>query len=89
MKIRWAVKLYRDWREMRLNRVDFKEAILNADLDKIKTVSKDDLEFALCRFICEVKKSKEDADFPGRTLYQIICCIQNLEVGSLFIGRIL
>ena len=40
-------------------------------LDKVK------FEFALCRFICEVKKSKEEGDYPGCTLYQMTCAIQN------------
>ena len=33
------------------------------------------LKFALCHFITEVKKVNGD-DFPGKTLYDIIVCIQ-------------
>ena len=75
-KIKWAVKLYRDWRQMRLDRVDYDDRIYDADIDG-DCLTKVNLEYALCRFICEVKKSKDQGDFPGRTLYQIVCCLQN------------
>ena len=32
---------------------------------------------AMCRFIVEVKKCKENVDYPGRTLYQLAIAIQN------------
>ena len=51
--------------------------IYEADLDNMGFLTKSNFESALCRFICEVKKSKENADFPGKTLYQIACCLQN------------
>ena len=46
-------------------------------LNDIPKLTKENLEFALCRFVCEVRKSKEDGEYPGRTLYQMISAIQN------------
>ena len=40
-------------------------------------VSKETFEFALCRFICEVRKSKDDQNYPGKMLYQLVCALQN------------
>ena len=77
-KIKWAFKCYDDWRNMRLDReVECKCEILDSDLKEPAMLSKDKFEFALCRFICEVKKSKEEGDYPGHTLYQMVCAIQN------------
>ena len=70
-KIKWAVKCYNDWRAMRLDRVD------RSDLNIVESLKKDSFEFALCRFICEIKKVNSNEDYPGRTLYQMVCAIQN------------
>ena len=40
-------------------------------------LTKENLECALCRFICEVRKTKEVGDYPGATLYQMACALQN------------
>ena len=77
-KIRWAVKAYNDWRVMRLDRDDdVDEEILYADLNDIDSLTKENLEYALCRFICEVRKTEIDGEYPGRTLYQLACALQN------------
>ena len=77
-KIKWAVKAYREWREMRLDSGNECETeILMTDLDDVGSLTQQNLEFALCRFIVEVKKSKENEDFPGRTLYQMSVALQN------------
>ena len=76
-KIKWAVKAYDDWRTMRLDRDDCEHEILEADIHDVAMLTKQNLEFALCRFICEVKKSKQDEDYPGCTLYQMTCAIQS------------
>ena len=62
---------------MRLDRVDYEEEIFQSDLNKVDCLQKDSFEFALCRFVCEIKKCKTDEDYPARTLYQMICAIQN------------
>ena len=76
-KIRWAVKCYNDWRQMRLDRVDYDDEILESDLNDVKNLKKDSFEFALCRFICEVRKSRSDGEYPAKTLYQLSCALQN------------
>ena len=76
-KIKWAVKAYHEWRIIRLDKDDCETEILHADLDDTCSLTKQNLEYALCRFIVEVKKSSEDADYPGRTLYQIACALQS------------
>ena len=77
-KIKWAVKAYRDWRVMRLDRDEDVDAkILYADIDDIGSLTRENFEYALCRFICEVKKSKQEGDYPGRTLYQIATALQS------------
>ena len=62
---------------MRLDKVVVDEEIERADLNNLEQLEKSDLEYALCRFICEVRKVKDDGEYPGRTLYQMICSIQN------------
>ena len=65
-KIKWAFKCYDDWCNMHLDRdVDCECEIINSDLKETEMLSKEKFEFALCRFICEVKKSKEEGDYPG------------------------
>ena len=76
-KLRWAVKLYREWSRMRVDQSDCDLNIVYADLDDVASLTKENFEYLMCRFICEVRKAKENADFPGRTLYQIVCSIQN------------
>ena len=41
------------------------------------SLTQENLEFALCRFIVKVKKTTDNSDFPGRTLYQLACALQN------------
>ena len=71
-KIRWATKMYCDWREYHhsqgLEHID-------CNLDDRATITATSLNFALCRFIMEVKKVN-CTDFPGKTLYDIIICLQ-------------
>ena len=75
--IKWAVKLFKDWHEMQMSHGVCDLEIVNSNLENAHQIEKSDFEFALCRFICEVKKTREDGDFPGRTLYQIVCSLQN------------
>ena len=44
-KIRWAVKCYNDWHEMRLDRVDYEEEIYEADLGCPEKLTKKNFEF--------------------------------------------
>ena len=77
VKIKWAVKCYNDWRNMKLDSDVCDREILEADIECPGTLTKVNLEFALCRFICEVRKSRSDGEYPGKTLYQLACALQN------------
>ena len=76
-KIKWAVNNYNSWRTMRLETQEYEEPIFLADLNDTQNLNKQNFEYALCRFICEVKKVREEGDYPGRTLYQMVCSLQN------------
>ena len=76
-KIKWVVNNYNEWHEMRLDHSDCDDNILYSDLREVNCLEKDEFEMALCSFICEVKKSREEGDYPRRTLYQMACAIQN------------
>ena len=75
-KVKWAVNMYRDWRNYRIqNGYEF----IHCDLDNKETINRESLVFALSCFITEVKKL-DGTDFPGKTLYDILICLQfNLE----------
>ena len=49
--------------------------VIQCDLDQVDTITEENLNFTPCRFITEVKKV-DGADFPPRTLYDIIVCVQ-------------
>ena len=76
-KIKWSVNCYNNWREMRLTRPNCCLEILESDINVPASLDKKSFEYALCRFICEVKKTKNEGDYPGRTLYQMACALQN------------
>ena len=71
-KINWVLNMYRDWHVYRNN---LGLAHISCDLDNMDTVFEESLKFALCRFIVEVKKI-DGSDFPAKTLYDIIICVQ-------------
>ena len=84
-KIKGAVKAYHDWRNMTVECEDCKEEIIFSDLDDLCSIDKKYFEYVMCRFIVEVKKSKEDLDYPGRTLYQLAVAIQNhLKMNKIY-----
>ena len=58
---------------MILSQIDLKT--YHCDLDDITGLSKEVLSKALCRFLTEVKKI-DGTDFPGKTLYKIVICLQ-------------
>ena len=84
-KVNWGVNAYNEWRNYRLHTFNYNVAIYYADLNHLESLTKDNLNSALCRFIPEVTKQKGDGQYPGRTLYQMICAIQkHLQVNKLY-----
>ena len=71
-KVRWVRKMYREWRSYRRS---LGLEYISCDLEDRATISAHSLTFALCRFITEVKKV-DGSEFPGKTLYDIIVCVQ-------------
>ena len=72
-KIQCVTKMYRDWREYRHSFLDKQR--ITCDLDDKSTITKESLIFALSHFLTEVKKV-DGSDFPGKTLYEILICMQ-------------
>ena len=80
-KIKWAVKMYHDWRSFR-HENGFEN--IACDLDEKDTITYENLVFALVRFLTEVKKV-DGSDFPGKTLYEILICLQfHLETIGIY-----
>ena len=71
-KVQWVTKMYSDWRSFRHS-----EGLqyISCDLEDASTITEESLLFAVCRFITKVKKV-DGSDFPARTLYDIIICLQ-------------
>ena len=83
-KVHWEVNAYNEWRNYRLFTFNYDVAIYYADLNDLKSLNKANLNSALCHFIPEVTKQKGNGQYPGRTLYQMICAIQkHLHVNKL------
>ena len=61
-----------EWRSYRhLNGLEY----IECDLEDKATITAETLKFALVRFVTEVKKLNGD-DFPSKTLYHIVVCVQ-------------
>ena len=77
-KIKWVTKMYREWRGHR----NVGGIVIQCDLDKNETVSVATLNAAVPQFLSEVRKLN-GASFLGRTLYDIVICIQfHLEING-------
>ena len=74
-KIEWAVKMYNEWRCNRMKQLFVESQIRRSDVNEINELSKDDLCFALTRFIREIKKV-DNSDFPPNSLREIVIMIQ-------------
>ena len=71
-KERWAVKMCHEWR---VHRHGLGLESIPCDLDDRATITAGSLHHSLCRFITEIKKVNGD-EFLGKTLYDILVCIQ-------------
>ena len=73
-KISWAVDMFVDWQKNRMLDPNCPSEILWTSLDD-PDLNKAHLCYSLCAFVNEVRR-KDRADFPGRTLYDLVLCIQ-------------
>ena len=71
--MKWVLAMYCAWKWQH-NRLGTFEPI-TVDLDDVTLVTKEELVFALSRFICETRK-KDGSEFPPKTLKHIILIIQ-------------
>ena len=72
-KINWAKGMYMDWMRFRNKNPNLEN--VNCNIEELGSFSKEDLCHYLCKFITEVRKL-DGSDFPPRTLYDVIICIQ-------------
>ena len=72
-KVTWVRRMYSQWRIER-NERSFDEQIL-CDLDDHETITEDNLVFGMCRFVREITKVNGE-QFPGKTLYEMVMCVQ-------------
>ena len=71
-KVKWATKMYREWRMYRNSHPDLEN--IPCDLDDKNTIIEQSLTSALSRFITEVKKV-DGTEFPDKTLHETLVCI--------------
>ena len=72
-KVNWVVRMYCDWRMHRNTGGDDKS--IWCDLDVKETITEESLIYALTCFMTEVKKI-DGSEYPAKTLYEIIICVQ-------------
>ena len=75
-KVNWAVKAYNDWRNERFYNFNYNVGIYYADLNNLESLTSDNFEHAMCRFIPEVTKVMGEGPYPRKTLYQMVVAIQ-------------
>ena len=72
----WILKVFEEWKKKRneaVLREDYSgEPVIQEDIDEM---SDELLDFALARFVAEVRK-KDGQEYPGKTLYEILSSIQ-------------
>ena len=85
-KVNWVRKMYAEW-QLQRNEDNFEDQIL-CDLDDDETIKEQDFVYGVSRFITEVKKVNGE-QFPAKTLYEIVLCIQFHLEGRGLIWKIL
>ena len=72
-KVNWVKGMFQEWGYHRNMSADFSD--IHCDLDDVNSITVENLIFAMCRFITEVK-NLDGSDFPPKTLYEIVVCVQ-------------
>ena len=68
----WVCKVYREWK-VHYQALGLEKIV--CDLEDKATITAETLKFALCHFITKVKKL-DGTNYPGKTLYHSVICIQ-------------
>ena len=75
-KMQWGINTFKEWRASKLSSPDgFDVNLLEVDVDVVSSLTKEKLCAVLCKFVAEITK-KDGSDYPGKTLYELICSIQ-------------
>ena len=72
-KVHWVRRMFNDWKTFRNSQEHLQS--IDVDIDNVSTLDKMQLAEAICKFITEVKKV-DGGDFPARTMYDIVICLQ-------------
>ncbi len=86
-KIAWSVNMFKEWHMNRLRVSPYNNThgtLQWVNLNDTGNLLKPHLSLALCCFLNEIKR-KDGKDFPGKSLYEILMCLQfHLEKRGLF-----
>ena len=63
-KVRWVLKMYREWRIYRNESSEIVD--VDCNLDDENTINKNSFVSGVCQFLTEVKKI-DGSEFPGKT----------------------
>ena len=74
-KIKWAVKLFKDWQASRNIRALHSGSQLSPIIVQLEEMSVDEINYSVCRFITEVRKL-DGSDYPGDTLHTLVIMLQ-------------
>lgn len=72
-KIRWVTKMYGEWRLVRNLNPNVRNIV--CDMDDISSLTISNVVEGICRFLTEIKKL-DGSEFPGKTLYDLVICLQ-------------
>ena len=72
----WVLRVFEDWRKAR-NKLVLKDPYLGEPVYEkaLSSMSDEELDDVLGKFVAEVRKEGQE-EYPGKTLYEMICCIQ-------------
>ena len=72
----WVLKVLEAWRKAR-SKLVLKEPYLGEPVynEALSIMSNEDLDEVLGKYVAEVRKEGQKK-YPGKTLYEMICCIQ-------------
>ncbi len=74
-KVQWVCDMYRNWWFRRVSQVECDSRIKWAKLEDCKNGSKANFCYSLCHFLIEIR-CKDTKEFPGKTLHEIVICMQ-------------
>ncbi len=74
-KVQWVCEMYHDWWFSHVAQVDCDSRIKWAQLEMCQTGLKANFCYSLCHFLSEIRR-KDGNEYPGKTLHEIMICMQ-------------